>query len=94
MKPTTIRRATVIASFSSALLLSPVFVSADIDTASMALKACVSNNIAAERAKDNPNAENILSTCSVELEAVLAELPAAMRHDARHQIKKDIQTQL
>jgi len=74
--------------------LAPTSAGADVDSAVAALKTCVDGNIAAEKSKDSPSVEALLSTCNTEYQVFKSSLPAGARDQADHQLRDDIQSLL
>ena len=67
---------------------------ADLDTSLANLKACVSENLPEERAKDIPSAEAILLACDDAYRAVGAEIPYQELRQITHMIKDQIRERL
>lgn len=73
--------------FLLSVLCTSAAIASDVEDATAALKACVDKAIPGERKKAKPNVERLLRACESELDAVLQQVPDALRKDIKHEIR-------
>lgn len=72
----------------------PSIASADVETARVNLKSCVTTHLASEKAKRSPKADPLLEKCKSDQDQLLSALPPELVESVRDFIKRDIQAAL
>jgi hypothetical protein len=75
-------------------LCQPVMAADSLEIATAEFEACVLENLAAERAEDNPDAEQLIQRCDQTYQALVAKLPQGAEANIVRFVKQQIEEML